>query len=106
MNVPGRTAAKVSEARDAIEDAQSVLGTSGPSVELDLVVNVGRVLSENWGASGPKVVWRKQVGQGFAGPAVVQGRVLVFHRVGHEEVLESLDAAVTQRRRRDATVAA
>jgi outer membrane protein assembly factor BamB len=49
-------------------------------------------ISENWGPSGPKVVWRKQVGQGFAGPAVVGNRVLLFHRVGNEEVLESLDA--------------
>jgi outer membrane protein assembly factor BamB len=52
----------------------------------------GPPLSETWGPSGPKVVWRKQVGQGFAGPAVVQNRVLLFHRVGSEEVLESLDA--------------
>jgi outer membrane protein assembly factor BamB len=36
-------------------------------------------------------VWRKQVGQAFAGPAVVQNRVLLFHRVGNEEVLEALD---------------
>ena len=52
----------------------------------------GPPLSETWGPTGPKVVWRKQVGAGFAGPAVVQGRVLLFHRVGNEEVLESLDA--------------
>jgi outer membrane protein assembly factor BamB len=52
----------------------------------------GPPLSETWGPSGPKVIWRKQVGQAFAGPAVVQGRVLLFHRVGNEEVLESLDA--------------
>ena len=52
----------------------------------------GPPLSESWGAGGPKVVWRKQVGQGFAGPAVVGTRVILFHRVGSEEVLESLDA--------------
>ena len=52
----------------------------------------GPPLLETWGSSGPKVVWRKQVGQAFAGPAVVQNRVLLFHRVGNEEVLESLDA--------------
>jgi outer membrane protein assembly factor BamB len=52
----------------------------------------GPPLAESWGASGPKVVWRKQVGQAFAGPAVVQNRVLLFHRVGNEEVLEALDA--------------
>lgn len=47
---------------------------------------------EAWGAAGPTVVWKKQVGQAFAGPAVVANRVLLFHRVGNEEVLESLDA--------------
>src|SRR5262245_11064035 len=52
----------------------------------------GPPLSENWGPSGPKVVWRKPVGQAFAGPAVVQNHVLLFHRVNNEEVLESLDA--------------
>jgi outer membrane protein assembly factor BamB len=52
----------------------------------------GPPLLESWGPSGPKVVWRKQVGQALAGPAVVQNRVLVFHRVGNEEVLESVDA--------------
>jgi outer membrane protein assembly factor BamB len=53
----------------------------------------GPPLADAWGASGPKVLWRKQVGQGFAGPAVVGNRVILFHRVGSEEVLESLDAA-------------
>lgn len=53
----------------------------------------GPALAESWGGSGPKVAWRKQVGQGFAGPAVVGNRVILFHRVGNEEVLESLDAA-------------
>ena len=56
-------------------------------------VYAGPALADNWGTSGPKVVWRKQVGQGFAGPAVVGNRVILFHRVGSEEVLESLDAA-------------
>src|SRR4029078_4386887 len=50
----------------------------------------GPPLSETWGASGPKVLWRKQVGQGFAGPAVVQGHVLLFHRIGNGEALGSL----------------
>ena len=56
-------------------------------------VYAGPPLAETWGASGPKVVWRKQVGQGFAGPAVVGTRVILFHRVGNEEVVEALDAA-------------
>jgi outer membrane protein assembly factor BamB len=53
----------------------------------------GPPLADAWGPAGPKVLWRKQVGQGFAGPAVVGNRVILFHRVGSEEVVESLDAA-------------
>ena len=39
-------------------------------------VSRGPALAETWPAAGPRVVWRKAVGQGFAGPVVVQGRVL------------------------------
>ncbi|MDQ3331216.1 MAG: deoxyribose-phosphate aldolase [Planctomycetota bacterium] len=42
-------AIKAVEAREAIEDAQSVLGPTGPAIELDMVVNVGRVVSGDWG---------------------------------------------------------
>jgi outer membrane protein assembly factor BamB len=52
----------------------------------------GPPLAEMWGAQGPRVVWRKTVGQGFSGPVVAQGRVILFHRVGAEEVVEALDA--------------
>jgi outer membrane protein assembly factor BamB len=44
-------------------------------------------------ASGPKVVWSKKVGQGLAGPVVVGSRLILFHRVGDREVVESLDTA-------------
>ena len=47
----GQTRAiKVYEAREAVEDADSVLIDGNPPVELDLVVNIGRVLSGDWGA--------------------------------------------------------
>src|SRR5213593_3599022 len=52
----------------------------------------GPVLAEKWPSSGPRVVWQKQVGEGFSGPVVVQGRVILFHRVSNREVVESLDA--------------
>ena len=51
----------------------------------------GPALAETWGAQGPRVLWRKEVGQGFSGPVVVGGRLILFHRVGNEEVVESLD---------------
>lgn len=52
----------------------------------------GPALAEAWGAQGPRVVWRKMVGAGFSGPVVAEGRVILFHRVANEEVVESLDA--------------
>src|SRR5262245_61035791 len=55
--------------------------------------HLGPPLADSWGAAGPRIVWRRDVGQGFAGPAVVGGRLILFHRVGGEEVVESLDAA-------------
>jgi outer membrane protein assembly factor BamB len=46
-----------------------------------------------WPAKGPKQLWSYSVGQGYAGPAVVGSRVLVFHRVGDAERVEAIDAA-------------
>jgi outer membrane protein assembly factor BamB len=51
----------------------------------------GPALAETWPSRGPRVVWRRQVGQGFSGPVVAQGRVILFHRVSNQEVVESLD---------------
>jgi len=55
-------------------------------------VYLGPALAESWPAGGPRVVWKKEVGQGFSGPVVTQGRVILFHRVADQEVVESLDA--------------
>jgi outer membrane protein assembly factor BamB len=52
----------------------------------------GPALTESWPAQGPRVVWRKNIGHGFSGPVVAQGRIILFHRVGNEEVVESLDS--------------
>jgi outer membrane protein assembly factor BamB len=52
----------------------------------------GPALADRFPASGPLVVWRKNVGEGFAGPAVAGGRLILFHRLANEEVVEALDA--------------
>jgi len=39
----------------------------------------------------PKVEWNIQVGQGYAGPAVVGDRVLIFHRPGTRQQIDALD---------------
>jgi outer membrane protein assembly factor BamB len=52
----------------------------------------GPELSDKWPASGPRVVWRKPIGGGLAGPVVALNRLILFHRVDNSEVVESFDA--------------
>ena len=52
----------------------------------------GPALADTWGTEGPQVVWRMSVGQGFSGPVVAQGHVILFHRVQDQEVVEAIDA--------------
>lgn len=49
-------------------------------------------LADSWPAGGPKSVWERPVGSGFAGVAVADGTALLFHRRGNEEFVEALDA--------------
>jgi outer membrane protein assembly factor BamB len=49
-------------------------------------------LLKTWPDKGPPVVWEREVGEGYSGPVVVGGRLVLFHRVGDEEVVECLDA--------------
>ena len=49
-------------------------------------------LNDSWPTDGPRALWRKMVGQGFSGPVVVQGRLILFHRLGNEEIVEAIDA--------------
>lgn len=49
-------------------------------------------LAPAWPKDGPSVLWKRSVGQGFAGPAVAEGKLILFHRVGNDEVVEALDA--------------
>ena len=73
-------------ARGAADDWPQVLGPERNGVYR------GPALRETWSASGPRVVWRKSIGQGLSGPVVVQGRVILFHRVSNREIVESYDA--------------
>ncbi len=50
-------------------------------------------LFESWPTAGPKVVWQREVGRGFAGVAVAGTTCVLFHRLGDEEVVEAMDAA-------------
>jgi len=50
-------------------------------------------LLDTFGAKGPKVLWQHDVGEGFSSPVVAGDKVILFHRLGNEEVVECLDAA-------------
>lgn len=39
----------------------------------------------------PKTLWKKELGTGFAGPVVRDGKVIMFHREGDEAVVEALE---------------
>src|SRR3954453_24059324 len=55
-------------------------------------VYTGPPLATSWPAGGPRKVWEKRIGQGFAGPVVTGTRLVLFHRVGREEVVDALDS--------------
>jgi outer membrane protein assembly factor BamB len=55
-------------------------------------VYTGPPLSTKWTAGGPRTVWQKPIGVGFAGPVVAGDTLILFHRVRDEEVVDALDA--------------
>jgi outer membrane protein assembly factor BamB len=55
-------------------------------------VYAGTDLAEAWPQEGPPVLWQKKIGQGFSGPAVADHKLILFHRLENEEVVECLEA--------------
>ncbi len=49
-------------------------------------------LAESWPTAGPKTIWRRDVGSGYAGVAVVGDACILFHRLGDQAIVERLDA--------------
>src|SRR5579872_987700 len=50
-----------------------------------------------WPKTGPAALWKIDVGQGFSGPVVVEGRVILFHRRENRAIVDSLDARTGRR---------
>ncbi|MGV3771916.1 MAG: PQQ-binding-like beta-propeller repeat protein [Verrucomicrobiales bacterium] len=59
----------------------------GPNRNGSLQVEV-----EPWPDEGPTNLWSNPVGQGFSGPVVSEGKLILFHRIANEELVECLDA--------------
>jgi len=55
-------------------------------------IYAGAAFAENWPKAGPPVIWQKKTGQGFSGPVVASGKLILFHRLGDKETVECLDA--------------
>jgi outer membrane protein assembly factor BamB len=49
-------------------------------------------LASSWPKEGPPVLWQRKVGQGFSGPVIGAGKLILFHRIGDKETVECLDA--------------
>ena len=46
-----------------------------------------------WPANGPKEIWQKTIGAGFAGPAITDNKLILFHRINNQETIECLNAS-------------
>lgn len=46
----------------------------------------------SWGAEGPRKLWQRELGEGFSGVAVVEGKLFTLLRQGENEVVVALDA--------------
>ncbi len=53
----------------------------------------GEKIATRFADSGPRVLWRRDAGQGYSGVAVSGDRAVLFHRVGNDEVVEAMNAA-------------
>ncbi len=50
-------------------------------------------LLQTWDEKGPPVLWQRNVGEGYSSPVISGDRLILFHRVGDEEIVECLEAA-------------
>ena len=49
-------------------------------------------LLESWPREGPPVQWSRPLGASYSAPVTTHGRLVLFHRLGNEEIVESVDA--------------
>jgi outer membrane protein assembly factor BamB len=71
----------------AAGDWPQILGPDRNGIAMD------EDLAEAWPTDGPPVVWEREVGSGYAGVAVAEGKLVLFHRLRDTEFVDVLDAA-------------
>ena len=53
-------------------------------------------LLTSWPKDGPPRLWQQEVGEGYSGPVVVGERLVLFHRLGENDVVDCLHAGTGQ----------
>jgi len=56
-------------------------------------IAVDERIASRWPDGGPKTLWQRSVGSGFAGVSVSGGVATLFHRIDDEDIVEALNAA-------------
>ena len=51
----------------------------------------GPALADIWPTNGPPVVWKRDVGEGYANPVIAQNRLVISHRLENDLVVDCLD---------------
>jgi outer membrane protein assembly factor BamB len=51
----------------------------------------GPAIRSDWDARPPKTLWHKKTGLGYSCPVIVRGKIVLFHRIDAEEIVECLD---------------
>jgi outer membrane protein assembly factor BamB len=57
----------------------------------------GSTPEEQFSLRKPRLLWKKDIGQGFSGPVVANGKLILFHRVDNNETVECLDPKTGKR---------
>jgi len=92
----GLTAAGLGTAPAGAGDWPQILGPTRTGIAA-----ADEQLAAAWPPAGPRAIWSRPVGSGYAGVAVSGDTVVLFHREGAREVVEALDAATGRSRWRD-----
>ena len=79
-------AALVLQVAAAAQDWPQILGPGRNGIY------TGAPIVASFPRTGPPLVWQRDVGAGFAGPAVAAGKLALFHRVNNRETVEAMDA--------------
>jgi outer membrane protein assembly factor BamB len=84
---PKTTGLKSKQATSSSSDWPQWLGPNrnGISAEIGLL--------KSWPATGPKILWRIRLGEGYSGVSIFQGRAYTLFSQGEDEFVVCLDAA-------------